>query len=260
MNNVYDLLDVAFLIPIRIDSKDRMRNLNAVLKFLTDHFKTNIYVLEADSTRKAFLDDWNVTYKFITDFNNVFYRTYYLNQLTAISNSQIIAIWDCDVIVNPGILEGAIQDIRHDSVDFSLPYDGRCFNVPERDQQYILDNIDDPQMLDSYTRQHKPLNHSFTVGGAVLFRRSTYLTIGKENENFYGWGPEDIERIKRSEILGFRFSQAETPLFHLDHFRGLNSGYYNKEAVFRGKAELIKICSMNKTELQNYILSWQQCL
>ena len=77
-----------------------------------------------------------------------------------------------------------------------------------------------------------------------------------ENENFYGWGPEDIERVKRWEILGYRIKRIEGSLFHLHHPRLKNSWYASNILELKNKQELINICRMNNAGLANYISSW----
>ena len=42
-----DLTDVTFLIPLRIDSIDRLENLLEVISFIDKHFDTNIHLLES---------------------------------------------------------------------------------------------------------------------------------------------------------------------------------------------------------------------
>ena len=38
----------------------------------------------------------------------------------------------------------------------------------------------------------------------------------RRNEHFYGWGPEDAERVRRMEILGYPVGvNTEGPLYHL---------------------------------------------
>jgi hypothetical protein len=59
-----------------------------------------------------------------------------------------------------------------------------------------------------------------SVGGAFIVNKQRYLKGGGENENFYGWGPEDAERLKRMEILEEPTQRIEGPLFHLHHPRG----------------------------------------
>ena len=44
-----DLSNATFIIPIRIESEDRLRNVLTVVYFLLNNFDTNIIVKEVDS-------------------------------------------------------------------------------------------------------------------------------------------------------------------------------------------------------------------
>ena len=46
------LSDVSFVIPVRIDSQERSRNLDLVIDFITRYFDSQIMVLEADKERR----------------------------------------------------------------------------------------------------------------------------------------------------------------------------------------------------------------
>ena len=45
-----DLKDTTFIIPIRIESEDRLRNVITTTCFLLDNFNTNILIREVDAT------------------------------------------------------------------------------------------------------------------------------------------------------------------------------------------------------------------
>ena len=96
-----------------------------------------------------------------------------------------------------------------------------------------------------------------SVGGAFLVNRKVYLEAGGENECFYGWGPEDAERVKRMEVLGLPVCRANGSLFHLYHPRGKNSWYQNKEIEKRNRLEFLKVCGMTREELQEYVRTWK---
>jgi hypothetical protein len=103
----------------------------------------------------------------------------------------------------------------------------------------------------------KPMYGDLSVGGAFIFDTEKYLQAGGENEFFLGWGPEDIERVKRMEIL---YSQPvyrdRGCAFHLWHPRYINSRYADRQYELNGKKEYLKICRMQADELRNYIQSW----
>ena len=83
-------------------------------------------------------------------------------------------------------------------------------------------------------------NHS--VGGAFLVNKEFYLYAGGENENFYGWGPEDAERVKRLEIFNMSIYFTPGELFHLWHPVGKNSCFANHEVERKNRLELLNTC------------------
>jgi len=88
-----------------------------------------------------------------------------------------------------------------------------------------------------------------------MMDRKAYFEAGMENENFYGWSPEDYERIIRCEILGYKLSIVNGPLFHLYHPRGKNSWFFSDETNIKARKEFLKVCRMYPKELKNYIKS-----
>lgn len=93
-----------------------------------------------------------------------------------------------------------------------------------------------------------------SVGGAFLVNRDKYLQAGGENEGFYGWGPEDAERVKRLEILGLPISRTKGSLYHLNHKRKPDIGIDNQKKALHNQKVLLNTCEMNKTELE-YMIS-----
>ena len=80
-----DLTRATFIIPIRIESQDRMRNVITILCFLLENFNTKIIVKEVDKTSifeqsvlprlEDFFDDLsNLTHIFEESKDPVFYR------------------------------------------------------------------------------------------------------------------------------------------------------------------------------------------
>ena len=74
-----------------------------------------------------------------------------------------------------------------------------------------------------------------------------------------GWEPtvEDVERLKRISILGevVRWTTSGRA-YHLFHPRNRSSNFFNRKIKCKAEAELINICSMDKSELQEYIKTW----
>ncbi len=239
-------------IPVRIDSEERKANLQVVIKYLA-LLQCRIMVLEADEQPLAadLCRKNSVDYRFIKDTNAVFHRTHYINLLLQMAQTEVVGIWDADVLVDyPQIFEALLM-IRNGAT-ISYPYDGRFIKLSEEISVQIRQNWDF-----GYLRSFrmKSFLGRQLCGGAYLVHKQRYLQCGGENEHFTGWGPEDAERQHRVTILGFKachISYGE--LFHLYHPTGTNSNSLSKEETRRQREELIKICCMSPVELKSYIM------
>ena len=247
---------VAIIIPVRIDFPERLRNLEVVLRELSAmHFP--IWLLEADREAKCkeLANRFSVFYKFVFDDDEVFYRTRYLNDLLGMCNYPIIGIWDTDIILHEFQIWQSVDALVSGKYILSSPYNGIFhYLTPEQSISYF----DCPNKnalefsFESVKLRSRPL-----WGRAFLVNRERYLHFGGENEHFYGWGPEDAERVHRMEILGFPVHRVEgAPIYHLWHPRGKNSCIHNKQQVLLNWSEFVKVCSMDCSELQTYIETW----
>lgn len=254
------LEDTTFVIPIRVDCVERLENISMVLDYLTSIFSTNIIILEADKIRSGIIEEvikGRAQYIFIEDTNTVFYRTRYLNILAGMVVTDYIAVWDSDVIVHPYQLNSAVNGLRKNDHDFVFPYDGNFLDIgvnhrtqffQNRNIDYLIDNRD--EMLLPYT--------STACGGGFVARLSDYLECGGENENFYGWGQEDGERVERWKILGKKVRRTQGPMFHLYHPRGRNSNYLSNGHREGQISEFERIRAMGKDQLMLEISRWNK--
>jgi len=256
-NRVYDLTDVTFLIPIRIDSDDRLENLTAILSYLAKYFRTNVIILEADNQCRipAEIITENIKHVFIKDDNPLFLREIFNNKLIHIAETDIIIKYDCDVIVSPSQLNRAVLSVRHSDSDFCYPYDGSCINVSGALRSFFLKRLD-VRLIFKYSLSYG--NFFSAYGGCMVINRTKYIQSGMDNEAFNGWAHEDQEIFKRLKILGFQVKRQEGPLFHLDHKRLANSNHFSQAEFMNSLQEYIKVCNMNKTELTKYISNWRK--
>lgn len=245
-------------IPIRVDSKERKDNLSAVVKHLSA-LQCRIIVLEADArpnTDNIGCID-NVDYVYAEDTNTVFHRTRYINRLLQMSQTEMVAIWDTDVLVDYCQILEALQKIRLGAT-IAYPYDGRFVMLSEELSAQMRGRLDFDYLRN--LRMKSFLGRKL-CGGAYLVHKQRYLQCGGENERFTGWGPEDAERLHRVVILGHKACHIPSgELFHLYHPRGKNSNFFSEEDAVRLRKEFAKVCSMEKEELQNYITgeSWNK--
>lgn len=248
--NKYNLKDTSFLFPVRLDSIVRLENLMLSVRYLSRNFDTHIVVLHADNYDNGLIRrvlPKNVEYRFIKDGDDVFYRTLYINKMIQTVNTPIVGVWDTDVIVPVKQIVESVDNLRC-GFDISYPYDGHFYDttqvlrslyVESKDFRILTGNVEKMQLI--YGIDMK--------GGAFLANRNSYIVSGMENENFYGWGPEDFERYSRWKNLGYKISRVKGNLYHLTHSRGTNSTYRSQQQIMETNKEYMKTRCSSRNEI-----------
>lgn len=240
--------NISIVIPLRVDSYERKANLCCVLKFLLQLDFVYVDVLEADVISYfSYPNHERLRYRFVYDNEPVFYRTKYLNVLMKDALFSIVGIWDTDVLVLEKQIRKAVNCIQEGCV-MCFPYDGDFRFLSEAESKNIRENVCTLHIRQGVRGLGRP-----SVGGAFIVNREQYLAAGGENESFYGWGPEDVERVKRLEILELPIARIKGSLYHLYHQRILDKGVDNEKKRLYHLKVLLHICRMNKEELMNYI-------
>ena len=249
-----DFKDCTFIIPIRLDSKDRIRNLEIVLRFLQRNFDTNIIVCESDGKsnreiiEKAAL--FPIKYMFHEDGGS-FKRTKILNDMTREAETNIIVNYDVDVVFQPYQLVNA-RKLIYAGITLVFPYGGLFWDLAETGFSWVKhDNLNALPYF-----QHGRLLHPCSVGGAFLFNKEDYRKAGWENENFISWGYEDNERLERLDKLGYNIARTGGICYHLTHHRGVDSD--NTNPFFQQNQQILqKIVQMSKEDLEKHVESWK---
>jgi len=128
------LENTTFIIPLRIESGDRMRNIITVLCFLLYNFDSKVIVKEVDSQKvfepdvlpqiTEFLGDriQNLTHIFEHSDNQVFHRTRILNEMIHMSTTEVVVNYDCDIVLRPETYYKSVDMIVNDGYDLIYPY------------------------------------------------------------------------------------------------------------------------------------------
>ena len=250
-------IEVTFIIPVRIDSKERESNLDWLIERLSRRRNTFILLLEADTESRYLLKAKyeNVKYCFVRDNDPVFYRTHYLNQLLRMADTSIVGIWDTDVVLSEKQIEESILTIYENRSALCYPYNGMYCSLSM--QGSLLLKEAGISSINSLSSSDILSISTSSVGGAFFVNRNLYLQLGGENEFFYGWGCEDLERYKRLEILCQPVYRVAGPLYHLYHPRKENSWYQNEMLELSNRQEFLKVCGMSCEELKQYVQSWK---
>ena len=223
-----NLNNVTFLIPIRVDSIIRLENVLASINFLLSNFHTQIMVFETARYNNHFLEKLlpkNVKYKFEEDWDPIFHRTKYINKLFLESNTSIISIWDADVIIPPAQLKESVDALSNDRYEVAFPYDGSFYDVPDVIRDIFMETSDISVLENNISKLDLPYGKSMG-GGALLITSDAFKQANCEDERFYGWGPEDWNRVEKWKVLGYKTFRPDGPLFHLSHPRDIN-GYHS---------------------------------
>jgi len=164
-----------------------------------------------------------------------------INHLISMAETPFVAIWDADAIAPPEQIIAEVEKLRNKEAILSFPYDGRFYSCDKVSCDIFKKYLN----IEILTRRIPVmmLMHGYhSVGGAFIVNKEEYMKTRGENENFFGWGPEDTERIKRMEILGLPIYYATGVLFHLWHPKGKNSWFANSEIERQNRKELQRIC------------------
>lgn len=258
LNAKYDTLDVTFSLQFKNDSIDRLENIIEVTDFLLTHFDTHISVLEVGEWNNRILEKClrkEIAYTFIKDYDNIFHRTRYINDLVRDIQSEIVSIWDSDVIAHPDQIMEAIEQIRSKKCDFVLPYKNKFLDTSKLVRELFLTTKDFNELVQNEGKMVE-LYGPDPVGGGFIARRQKYLESGSENTTFYGWGREDGERVNRWKALGHRVGRIEGHMYHLSHYRGINSGFHSNVQEEIKEAELERISYMSEKEIYTEIKTW----
>jgi len=255
----YDLKNMTFLIPLRVDSMVRFENLLMTVEHLLRYFETHIIVLQADKYENGIVPRLlgkKVKYRFVEDYDTVFYRTKYLNQMTGEVNTPFIGIWDADVIVPCRQVIDGIEKLQA-GYEIAYPYDGHFYDTTDIVREMYFKNR---QLKILETNQYK-MNLTYSkvsLGGAFMANRQAYTDAGMENEEFYGWGPEDLERWERWRVFAYKIYRAKGNLYHLSHSRGNNSMHRSSDQFVNTNKRCKQIALSNAKDLKD-TYQWQ-CL
>ncbi|WEK33547.1 MAG: galactosyltransferase-related protein [Candidatus Pseudobacter hemicellulosilyticus] len=257
MQKRIDLSDTSFVIPVRIDSADRIDNLTVIVSYLNTYFDTTIIILESDKEpRVKELTPGSYEYIFIESTAPLFDRTSNNNRLLNACNTPIAVLYDADVIIPPDQLLKAIEGIRKKSWHFSLPYDGRFIQVDKYCRQLFkktlrLDFLQEAEWLFETSTWN-------SVGGCFVCQLAEYKKNGMENESIEGWGHDDAERVKRLRKLGYYINRSSGPLYHLCHSRSNNSYFFDQARAAASFGTYFNICSSSRQAVQQEIKQWEQ--
>jgi len=263
----HNLTDTTFIIPVKIESDDRLRNAITVCCFLLSKFDTNILIKEVNSEPvfenealpqiKEFIGDIsNISYYFEKESDNTFFhKTRYFNELLSKCDTDVVSAYDIDVLLpvssyleSEKMCKGEydlVYPFGFGTQENQVKWQKKVFASDELVSHFLNENFDFSIFESSCQKDRAQWGH------AQFFKRKSYIKGGMENENFKAWGPEDEEKHYRFPKLGYNIGRIFDWVYHLEHSRGDDSERTN--IYFRDNLKLMEdIRSLSVEELRNY--------
>ena len=228
-------MDLTFLIPIRIETEDRMRNVISSVSYLLRHIPAKIIVKEVSSHPtfrfralpeiKKYANTDNLTFLFEENNDPFFCKSKVLNDLLVESNTKVVANYDADCILPLSSYHQAYSAINDDQVDVVYPYGCGIYQWRAEYNSEIYEEF--VQNLDTSVLDKRKVLYNSTIGWVQFVNRQKYIQSYMMNENFISWGCEDSEFYYRMSFLGNRIARIDNYVYHLEHSRTFNSWFSN---------------------------------
>lgn len=273
---MYDLENCTFILPARVNEKDRFENFKLIIEYIRKYFITNILVVECD--KQSYLDklvyttyNTNEKYIFISDESEdeLFNKSKILNVALKNIQTEYIIFYDIDIIANVNdIYDGYTKVVKNNNIIF-VPHNRKFYKVSRIYFKDMQENLNYDLLYNAkngikYIDFRNPKNSNFT-GCVFISTLKSILSVGGFNETMNGWGWEDEEIYNRLNRFGFVFKYSNNPVFHINHkiynrYISLLNDNINSSLL---KSEMEKNkhkCKNSKTNpiqsLINYILEW----
>lgn len=269
-----DLPVCTYLIPLRIESADRMRNIITSVCYLLKNIDAPIIIKEFDKEsiyESAVLPQLKIvcseeelkkiTHVFEQTDEFIFHRTRLINDMVMMADTPFVCNHDSDIILptqthffaNTFLKNGYLAP---DAPEGTEPQDVECV-YPYGYGDFQLRVFADDQIVSKFINSNfnfhafdgKLKQHDAKFGFAQFFDREEYIRLGMENEKFISYGYEDDERFHRFNTCS-KVIRINDYIYHLEHERTQNSWFTNphiednrkewEKLKFYGKKALIK--------------------
>lgn len=232
-------MNLTFLMPCRIESEDRLKNVITSVGYLAYNFpESKILIKEVDKQsvfRKQVVPAFekifgqvpqNITHIFEQSEENFFHKTRILNDLLVASDTEIVYNYDVDVVYPISSYNTAYKMLTE--YDYDAVYTYGC-GIYQWAVDYPID------LFNSFIQSKFDLDvlkpgcklQPSVMGWGQMIKRQVEIDAGMWNENFISWGAEDCEFHYRLPALGYNVGRVKDFVYHFEHGRTFNSHYHN---------------------------------
>ena len=229
--------DLTYIIPTRIESEDRLKNIITSVTYLLKNIpeakvivkevaEQNTFKFRALPEIKKYVEIDNLTHIFEQSNDELFYKTRILNDLILLAKTNVICSHDVDVVYPIKSHQAAYDLIKEDKADVVYPYGCGVYqyqvDYPIEVFTSFLESGFDMRVIVPHCR-----TESSTIGWTQFYSKEQVINGGMWNENFLSWGAEDCEFYFRFNALGYRVARVNDWIWHFEHSRSHNSHYHN---------------------------------
>lgn len=245
-------LDFTAVMPVRLDSLDRLENLLEVTRYLHERLCVpQILVVENDHQPKlvAHLSDRPyIRYLFVQSDDRPWNKSRVINTALPWVTTRAMAIWDTDAVVSLGQLRMSVRGIVDEGRAAAIPFES-MYHVPRKYIQQVREGrLDYNRAVEDQIFQIK------RGGGQACFVVNTALFRHARgaNELFWGWGGEDDEMLIRMHKLFGGITQARGPLIHIAHQR-TSTSFPDERYGRLNEGERQRIYDWSPEEIRRYL-------
>jgi len=251
--------DLSFIIPIRVDTEDRVDNCLTILRFLQLHFpEAEVLLMEQDAETKTdrIIEEFPAVRRNFECNPGRFSKSLAVNNGVELSTRSLICMCDTDILLHPDAIRRACKILRTRMGRVVVPHNRIFVDVSGEMRQEIAASLD----MEKYGKVRRfadaPIGKDVVTrdcnGGIFLAEKEVLQLAGGLNRKMISYGWEDTEFIRRLDKLGYyTFMLADYNLVHLDHRRGTDSRI--NEMFDVNRAEFEKINAMSRDQLQSYV-------
>jgi hypothetical protein len=227
--------DLTFIIPTRIETEDRLRNIISSVSYLLKHLPAKVIVKEVSPQStfkfraipeiKKYADISNLTHIYEHTDEPLFCKSKVFNDLIVAADTKFVANYDADCILPLTSYHQAYALLAGDQADVVYPYGCGIYQWKAEYNMHVYQEFVstlDYRVLD----KRRTLSNS-TIGWTQFVNRQKYIDSYMMNENFISWGCEDNEFYFRMSTLGNRIARVDDYVYHLEHSRTDNSWFSN---------------------------------
>ena len=207
-----NLSNTTFIIPLRIESDDRLRNVIVSSIYLLDNTDCQIIVKESDKT-------------------------------SVFAENALPQIIEC-VGDKADRLTHVFEENQEDPYGVG-DWQFQIFATDELVSEFINGDYD-LSILRTKSRVYDA-----KYGFCQAFATKKYIQGGLENENFIAYGYEDDERYFRFHKLGYNVCRLDAHVYHMEHVR-TNNSWFTNPFIQNNKNLHDTLMEFDKAQLQEY--------